>query len=148
VRESTLATVPSAVQAQTAQLAAKALSLNQFTFAPTVAAHVGQTVPVATFGPLTVSLRCLLDGDAVDFEVVGTTSVSGASFAVNGTNTATTAVGEEVDIADGGGVGMQASGQVSFSALTPDGRLWQGLGIARSGVGGSTDCAAQLVLFG
>ena len=141
IKESTLGTVPKASSAS---------SLDKVTFAPKVTAAVGQTVTIATKGPLTVSLKCTdLGANSIEARVLGTTSVNGASFDANvsGSDSNVTNVGDQISLGAGSATGQETE-HIGFAALTPDGQLWQGYGMSSSLFAGSTGCAAELVFIG
>jgi hypothetical protein len=152
VKESSLGTVPSAAQAQTAGRATSAASVDKLFFAPKVTAAFGQTVTIATKGPLTVSLECIQNAPtAYGFIVQGTTSVNGAAFASGFT-------GQEInpmDVADSMVLAHEIEiapdapfAQIGFTALTPDGQQWQGFGMATANLGGSGGCTAEMEFIG
>lgn len=163
VVESSLGTVPSARNAgaavsagsagsaNVANRAASAAAVDGVTFRPRVTANPGQTLPVATKGPLTLQLRCVDNGGGnVGFFLEMDTSADNAAFDANVSGSDEDdfdAADPPVEVADQSGT-AQTFEQAGFSALTPTGQRFEGFGFAAAKFGGANNCIAEVVLFG
>jgi len=124
-------------------------SVDKLAFPAAVTAALGQTVTLATKGPLTIRLECVDNAGTTEAELQVVTSVNGAAFDANleGGDFDPLNVGDVGDIVAASGTEWNFEDGL-FAALTPSGEMWAGYGNVQARPGTSTGCSGQLVLFG